>query len=95
VDKGLEDDIQEARLAKVEKATTALALNRFSIFERGGILFVRRPSVIGFTTLLRNFCISVASWTKILGCWYLEILSQPLQLLKPPQRRGLRMLYSR
>ena len=61
VDEGLEDDIQETRLAKVEKATATLALDRFSVFERGGILFVWYPSAIGFTTLLRNFCISVAS----------------------------------
>ena len=61
VDEGLEDDIQETRLTRVEKATTALALNWFSVSKRCVVIFVWRPGVVGFTTLLRNCCISVVS----------------------------------
>ena len=60
VDEGLEDDVQETRLAKVEKTTAALTLNQFSIFECGSILFAWYPGIVRFTTFLRNYRISVA-----------------------------------
>jgi hypothetical protein len=67
VDEGLEDDVQEACLAKVEETTTAVALNRNTASECGIVLFVWRPGVVGFTTLLRNYYISVALGRKRLG----------------------------
>ena len=60
VNKGLEDDVQETCLAKVEETATALTLNLYGVFECGSILFVGFPSMVGFTALLRDCHTSVA-----------------------------------
>ena len=94
MDERLGDDVQETRLAKIEKTTRAYTLNQPSIFERGRILFGWCPRTIGFAALLPYCHISVVLWIRGSGCMHLESWSRPLQFLKPSQRRDLRMLYS-
>ena len=67
MDEGLENDVQEARLAEVEETATAVTLDWNTAPESGIVFFVWRPGVVGFTALLRNYYISVALGRKGLG----------------------------
>ena len=60
MDEGLENDVQEARLAEVEETATAVTLDWNTAPKSGIVFFVWRPRVVGFTALLRNYYISVA-----------------------------------
>ena len=55
MDEGLEDDVEETRLAKVQETATTFARNRYSVFEGRSVLFILNPRMIGLTTLLYDY----------------------------------------
>ena len=55
VNEGLEDDIEETRLAKVQESATTFTWNRDSVFEGRSILFILNPGMVGLTALLYDY----------------------------------------